>query len=167
MGFSIAVRRSGSGGLFVEGNLNGGVYPAVITNIKEDTKQKYLSEEMEDCLTFFFDIPEHKAKARYQVTPSVCVKPNKSNLIKILEALNPGCITSGVLNTDQGVYDTLEALVGRKCMIQISAEEKDGTIRRKVTQVLGAIQGGGKQAQPAQQAPGLVEVPFEDDDIPF
>lgn len=164
MTLNIQYQRSIGGGRMVDEDLNPGVHSGVISAVEMDKQKAFDSEELEDCLRIDIDIDGSNASKK--------LKPSlhpKSNLHKIIKALNPGAVTAGLLDQDETANEVVAGLVNRQCLIQIEEKvSKSGNTYLVVTSILGIARTNGEAKKAASVKKEALEDPgFDNDSIPF
>ena len=147
----------------VDEGLEPGVHQGVISGVEQDKQKAFQSEELEDCIRI--DVEIDGLNASKKLKPSL---HPKSNLFKIIKALNPGAVSSGQLDKDETANEVIEGLVGRNCLVQIEEKvSQSGNSYLTVQSILGVASKNGATKKAPTKKIDATEVSFESDEIPF
>lgn len=172
MGLNITLTRpTGSGRTFSD-DIPPGLYPGQIVKVEETEKKKYQSEETEEGIKFVIKL-NNGVFAQYITSTSLGQTPKKSNLFKLIEALNPGAISAGQLEKDETAIPVIEGLKGRKCQLHVGQRVKGDRTYPTIESVLpvtgsAPVEGAEVELDMTPIAVDELEAEVGDsDDIPF
>lgn len=149
--------------------LKPGIYEATLKSVKERQVKAYQSEEMEDVITFTYEIESDPDPIELYRDCRPTLGP-KARLYKDLKGMAPDSATDEVFGDDATFNQLLKSLVHKHFLIQTDVTESGNT---KIVAVMAKPRG--KVAAPVQPVSKVVvdsfgddePPPMDDDDIPF
>lgn len=137
--------------------LTPGVYEAVLKTINERQVKKYESDEMEDVITFTYEI-ETDGEPVTLLRDCRPLLGSKARLTKDLKAMAPDTATDDALASDESLDLLLKTLVRKRYLLQTDVTENGNT---KIVAIMAKPRGK------AAVKPAVHVEPIDDDQPPF